>query len=200
MVYINVSVLKTLPKRELISGMGEVIKHGIIQDKVFFEELEKNHDRIQALEPDDLIRMTKKNCGIKAEVVMEDTFETGRRANLNLGHTIGHALESDLHFTWPHGECVGIGTIAAAYIACRRGMISEETLGRIENIFRLYNFRTRVKLADPGRVLILMQKDKKKIDGRLKFILPTGIGSVIQVTDVTEQEILDALAYIQTRN
>lgn len=199
LVYINVSVLKTLPERELISGMGEVIKHGIIRDSAFFCELEENHDRIAALEPADLIRMTKKNCAIKADVVMQDTYEFGLRANLNFGHTIGHAVESYLNFSWSHGECVGIGMLAASRIAYRRQMITEETLYRIRKILELYGFRTEVEIPNPAAVLALLQKDKKKINGQLKFILPTQIGSVVQVTDVGEAEILDALAYITKR-
>lgn len=199
LVYINVSTLKTLPAREFVSGMGEVIKHGIIQDGEFFSELERNHDKIAALELVDLIQMTKKNCGIKAEIVRQDTYESGLRANLNFGHTIGHAVESYLDFAWSHGECVGIGMLAASYIAWRRGMISRETLTRIENILKLYGFRTKVQIAEPTKVIALLQKDKKKVRGQLKFILPEGIGSVVQATDVTEHEIADAIEYIRER-
>ncbi len=199
LVYINVSTLKTLPEREFISGMGEVIKHGIIRDAEFFAYLEQNYDKIAALEPADLIQMTKKNCGIKGEIVMQDAYETGLRANLNFGHTIGHAVESYFNFTWSHGECVGIGMVAASYIAYRREMIPKKTLLRIESILKLYGFRTRAEILNAAQVISLLQKDKKKINGQLKFILPVQIGSVVQVTDVTELEILDALAYINER-
>ena len=196
LVYMNVSTLKTLPSEQLISGMGEVIKHGIIRDGEFFEYLENNSENIKSLNSETLIKMDKINCSIKADIVMQDERETGLRANLNFGHTIGHAVESAYDFKMTHGECVGIGMIAAAYIAYKRNMISEDILNIIENILDMYGFKTRVKLPEKENVFSFMQKDKKKIAGKLKFVLPTKIGEVIQTTDVTKDEIFDAFEYI----
>lgn len=196
LVYINVNTLKTLPKVQFISGMGEVIKHGIIRDKAFFEYLEHNSEKIKALDSETLIYMAKVNCGIKAQVVMNDEKENSLRAILNFGHTIGHAVESAFNFEMTHGACVGIGMVGAAFIALKRGLISENELSMIENELNLYDFETRVKLPADEDVWGFMQKDKKKLEGKLKFVLPVSIGEVIQTTDVTKEEVYQALAYI----
>ncbi len=140
--------------------------------------------------------MDKVNCLIKAKVVEQDEKENGLRAVLNFGHTIGHAVESAYDFKMTHGECVGIGMIAASYIAYKRDMISLNDLERIENVLTLYGFRTRVKLPKEEKILEFMNKDKKKIAGKLKFVLPTEIGAVMQTTDVKPSEISGALKYI----
>jgi len=197
LVYINVSTLKTLPTEQFVSGMGEVIKHGIIQDSEFFDYLIKNADKIKALDKDALIYMAKVNCTIKARVVEQDEKESGLRAILNFGHTIGHAVESVYDFRKTHGECVGLGMVAASYIAMKRGMISERQLKIIEDILLLYGFEIRVKLADKNLVWQFMQRDKKKLEGRLKFVLPVNIGEVVQTTDVTSDEVYEALDYIE---
>ncbi len=199
LVYINVSTLKTLPPEQFVSGMGEVIKHGMIRDGAFFSYLEQNADSVKALRADTLISMDKINCSIKADVVMQDEKENGLRAILNFGHTIGHAVESAYDFKMTHGECVGIGMIGAAYIARKRGMMGGAALDRIESILRIYGFKTRVKLPEKEKVYSFMQNDKKKIAGKLKFVLPTCIGNVTQTTDVTRDEIYGALDYITER-
>lgn len=196
LVYMNVTTLKTLPKEQFVSGMGEVIKHGIISDSCFFEYLEKNVENIKELDSETLINMDKTNCAIKADVVIQDERETGLRANLNFGHTIGHAVESAYSFKMTHGECVGLGMIGASFIALNRGYITNDTLHRIEHILKMYGFKTKVKLPSLDVVFGFMQNDKKKLDGKLKFILPVSIGEVVQKNDVTKEEIFAALEYI----
>lgn len=197
LVYMNVAALKTLPKEQFISGMGEVIKHGIIRDDNFFEYLKNNSEKIKSLDSETLIKMDKINCSIKADIVMQDERETGLRANLNFGHTIGHAVESAYNFQKTHGACVGIGMIAAAYIAVNRGLISAAELDSIESALDMYGFETRVDLPDYDAVYSFMQNDKKKLQGKLKFVLPVKIGEVIQTTDVTREEIYEAFEYIE---
>lgn len=196
LVYINVNTLKTLPEREFVSGMGEVIKHGIIRDDEFFEFLKDNSEKVKALDPDVLIKMAKRNCGIKAEVVECDEKENGLRAILNFGHTIGHAAESALGFKMTHGECVGLGMVAASYIAVQRNMIEESVLEEIVNILLEYGFAVKTALPSADTIYSFMQKDKKKSEGKLKFVLPVRIGEVIQTRDVTKEEIYSAIAYI----
>ncbi len=196
LVYINVSTLKTLPEEQFISGMGEVIKHGIIRDEDFFDYVLQNSEKIKALDTETLIKMDKTNCAIKADVVMHDERENGLRAVLNFGHTVGHAVESAYNFKMTHGECVGIGMVAASYIAKERGEIDKNTMEQIENALRMYGFKTRVTLPDKDKVFAFMQKDKKKLSGKLKFVLPVAIGEVIQTIDVTREEIYAALEYI----
>ncbi len=196
LVYINVGTLKTLPKEQFISGMGEVIKHGIIRDSEFFDYLEQNSSNIKKLDDKTLINMDKINCSIKAEVVEQDEKENELRAILNFGHTIGHAVESAYNFEMTHGECVGLGMIGASYIAQKRDMIDIADLQRIERILTEYGFKTRVNLPDKEKISEFMQNDKKKTMGRLKFVLPSAIGEVVQTTNVGQTEIFDALEYI----
>ncbi|MGN0148879.1 MAG: 3-dehydroquinate synthase [Clostridia bacterium] len=197
LVYMNVSTLRTLPEEQFVSGMGEVIKHGIIRDSEFFEYLMNNAESIKALDSETLIKMDKRNCSIKADVVMQDEKENGLRAILNFGHTIGHAVESAYIFTKTHGECVGIGMAAAGYIAKKRGLINDAALSKIENILEMYGFKIFTKLPDKDSIYKFMQNDKKKLQGKLKFILPSEIGNVIQTADVTKEEIYEALEYIE---
>ncbi len=196
LVYINVSTLKTLPPVQFVSGMGEVIKHGIIRDSEFYDFIKSNSDKIKSLESDILIKMTKRNCEIKSEIVEKDEKETGLRAILNFGHTIGHAAESALNFTMTHGECVGLGMAAVCKIAVKRGLISKDTALDIENVMKSYGFKLKADLPDADTIYSFMQKDKKKSNGKLNFVLPVRIGEVIRTTDVTEQEIREAVEYI----
>lgn len=196
LVYINVNTLKTLPREQFISGMGEVIKHGVIKDRAFFDYIKNNADKIKTLDTETFIRMSKTNCSIKADVVKQDEHENGLRAILNFGHTIGHAVESAFDFKLTHGECVGFGMIAASHIAAARGMITEDELSELAGVLGEYGFRTKIKLPSYDKVIDFMQKDKKKTAGKLKFILPAHIGSVVQASDVSSEEINAALDFI----
>lgn len=196
LVYINVSTLTTLPEVEFRSGMGEVIKHGIIRDGEFFDFLDSNAEKIKALNPELLIMMAKKNCGIKAKVVAADEKESGLRAILNFGHTIGHAVESAANFTKTHGECVAIGMYAVSHIAYKRGLIGRDEFDRIENILKKYGFRLNISI-DNEEIFRFMANDKKSIDGKIKFILPAEIGSITEAYDVTKEEISEALELLK---
>ncbi len=197
LVYINVATLKTLPHEQFVSGMGEVIKHGIISDYSFFEYIRANSDKIKALDSKTLVELTHKNCSIKADIVSKDEKETGIRANLNFGHTIGHAIESAFDFKMTHGECVGLGMLGAAYIACKRGLVTDEQVSQIKETLEIYGFSTKVALPYFDVIHAYMQKDKKKTADGLKFVLPTSIGSVEHFTDVCAEEIDNALNYIK---
>ncbi len=196
LVYINVSTLKTLPEREFVSGMGEVIKHGIIRDAEFYRFLKENSDKVRSLDTEVLMEMAKRNCGIKAAVVECDEKENGLRAILNFGHTAGHAVESALGFELTHGECVGLGMEAAFYIAVKRGTADAETLRDVEAVLAEYGFALKAKLPPAEKIYSFMQKDKKKSEGKLKFVLPVRIGEVMQTSDVSEAEIFGAIEYI----
>ncbi len=197
LVYINSSVLKTLPHREFVSGMGEVIKHSIIRDYEFFEYLQKNMDNVKELGDEVLLDMIYKNCSIKASVVSQDERETSVRADLNFGHTFGHAVESLSNFRLSHGECVGLGMLAASKVAYMRGLILESDLIKISNLLENYDFSLKTEISQIEEVVKIMQKDKKKSNGKLKFILPIGIGKVIQCDDLTEEEIFKAFEFIK---
>ena len=111
LVYMNMSVLKSLSKRLFNSGFGEIIKHGLIKDKEYYNWLKDNADRIKALDPAALEHMIYVSCNIKREVVENDPKEKGERALLNFGHTLGHAIEKEMNFSLYHGECVVLGMI-----------------------------------------------------------------------------------------
>jgi len=196
LVYINVNTLKTLPQNQFVSGMGEVIKHGIIRDADFFEYVAENRETIKALDAKTLIELSKKNCSIKAEVVSCDEKENGLRAILNFGHTIGHAIESAFEFKMTHGECVGLGMIAVCHIAYKRGTVDGEFLQRIEAVLSQYGFATRIELPSFDCIYSYMNKDKKKDNGVLKFVLPLKMGKVEQASDVTREEVFEALKYL----
>ena len=177
--------------------MGEVIKHGIIQNASFFDFLDKNHEQVRSMAENILETLTYENCSVKANVVENDEKENGLRAILNFGHTIGHAVESAFDFAKTHGECVGLGMLAASFIAYKRGMLDKPALDRIKSILEKYGFETAADLPDSSLITELMSKDKKKTDGKLKFVLPVSIGKVIITDDVTSEEISAALEYIR---
>lgn len=197
LVYINSSVLKTLPHREFVSGMGEVIKHAIIRDYDFFEYLKKNMDNVKSFSDEIMLEVIYKNCSIKASVVSQDEKEMGVRADLNFGHTFGHAVESYLDFKLSHGESVGLGIIAASRVALMRGLISDDYFNKIIKILADYGFSVKAELDDIEEVIALMQKDKKKNSQKLKFILPSGKGSVVRCDNLTDEEIINALKFIK---
>ena len=139
LVYINTTTLKSLPEREYFSGMGEVIKHGLIKDADYYEWIKENIDAIKAREHEAVREMIYQSCLIKGGVVERDPKEKGERALLNFGHTLGHAIEKLKDFTWLHGECVAAGCCLAAEISCIKGNISNNNPPTTaNNIFILY--------------------------------------------------------------
>ena len=125
LVYMNLSVLHSLPGKQIVSGMGEIIKHGLIKDASYFEWLIAHEKEIWALDPEILEEMIYISCNIKRDVVERDPKEQGERALLNFGHTIGHAIEKLSDFSLYHGECVGLGIVAASYLSMQLGHISK---------------------------------------------------------------------------
>ena len=142
LVYINVSTLTTLSDEQFISGMGEIIKHGLIKDSAYFDWLIENHDRILARDKDVLMEMIRVSCNIKRVVVENDPTEKGDRALLNFGHTLGHAIERYLDLKLSHGACVGIGCCLASVISYNRGDITEDELHKIIHAFDMFGFPT----------------------------------------------------------
>src|SRR5207248_4924442 len=135
-VVIDPQTLRTLPPRELRSGLAECIKHEIIRDAQGFEHLEASIGRALALDIDYLAELIAHNVAIKARVVEADPFEKGERAHLNFGHTFGHAIESVSRYAYSHGECVGLGMSAASFTADRLGLIDSGARQRILNVIQ----------------------------------------------------------------
>lgn len=198
-VLADVATLATLPQEELRTGLAEVVKHGVIRDADLFADLEVQADAIIARDPGVLENIVARNIRIKADVVMADQREGGLRRILNYGHTIGHALESlaleSGRATLTHGRAVALGMAAEARIAVSRGVCPAQAEARQRAL--LVRFGLPVTLGeapDADAVLALMRHDKKAEAGRLRFILPTGIGGTVDVDDVTDAEVRAALA------
>lgn len=198
LVYMNVSTLLSLDNRQYYAGFGEVIKHGLIKQKEFYQWLKENEFKIKAKEYSILKQMVYKNCKIKKEVVEHDPFEQGERALLNFGHTIGHAVEKLLDFKMFHGECVSIGMAAASFISMRRNMITKEELYDILTMNQKFFLPINIhesKITEES-VLEAVSRDKKKDSNKIKFILLDGIGHAVIDTTVTKQEMSEAVSFI----
>ena len=193
-VYINVNTLKTLPEREMRSGLAEVIKHGLILDGDFYEYIDSNLDKIFSFDENVLPYITKLNCSIKGKIVEQDEREGDLRAILNFGHTIGHAVESVSEFSMLHGEAVSVGIAGAYRLALKLGLVEAKIVERVENTLERAGLPVKVQGMDAGKIFDRMFSDKKVKDGKLNFVLPKGIGEVVQCKVENENPIKEVLA------
>jgi 3-dehydroquinate synthase len=191
LVWIDVETLRTLPKRELLAGLAEVVKYGVIYDKELFDFLEINKDKILNLDRNALTHIIKRSCEIKAEVVSMDERESGLRAILNYGHTIGHAIETVTDYKrFLHGEAVAIGMCLEARLSQMLNLIDKDQVLRIKSVVGSYGLPSATPAdININSVLSSIQLDKKAVAGELKFILPEKIGSVRIHKGVTEKSI-----------
>ena len=193
LVYMNIQVLTTLDDRQFFSGFGEVMKHGLIKDAMFYEWLIENMYEICERNLDVLQEMLIKSCTVKKLVVEKDPTEQGDRALLNFGHTIGHAVEKAKNFELYHGECVALGCVAAAYISWKRELLSMEEYYEIRDMFVPFYLPISVDGIDPEEILRLTKSDKKMESGKIKFVLLKKIGKAVIDRTVTDEEILAAI-------
>ncbi|WP_026497495.1 3-dehydroquinate synthase [Butyrivibrio sp. WCD2001] len=196
LVYMNVSVLNSLPGEQFASGFAEVMKHGLIKDSDFYMWLIDNMYEIEEKDPETLMSMIKKSCSIKRAVVEKDPTEKGDRALLNFGHTIGHAIEKYKDFTLFHGECVALGCVAAAFISWKRQMLSMEEYYEIRDMFVPFGLPISVTDIDAEKVIELMHSDKKADGNTIKFILLKKVGKAVIDPSVTDDEVREALKEI----
>ena len=196
LVYMNLNVLKTLPDRQFACGMGEIIKHGLIQDSDYLEKLSTYQREIREKNYAALLWMVAGSCKIKRHVVEEDPTEQGIRAWLNFGHTIGHSVEKLKDFTLCHGECVAIGCAAAAWMSWKRGLISEKEKEAAEQLLLAYQLPVRVKGLKPEDIVKTTKLDKKIYAGKVKFVLLKKIGEAFVTRDVEDEELLRASRYV----
>ena len=196
LVYMNLNVLKTLPDRQFACGMGEIIKHGLIQDSDYLEKLSTYQREIREKNYAALLWMVAGSCKIKRHVVEEDPTEQGIRAWLNFGHTIGHSVEKLKDFTLCHGECVAIGCAAAAWMSWKRGLISEKEKEAAEQLLLDYQLPVRVKGLKPEDIVKTTKLDKKMDAGKVKFVLLKKIGEAFVTRDVEDEELLRASQYV----
>lgn len=197
MVLFDTSLLQTLPPRDIRSGLAEVVKHGLIWDEAFTAWCGHNADKLLALDPDALQYALYYGCGVKAQVVSQDEREGGLRAILNLGHTIGHALEAVAGYgELMHGEAISIGMVGAARLALRLGR-PEEIYQTTKALMKRMELPVRIPAHfDTDRIMAAMQHDKKFKDGKMVFIIPTAIGKVEinkQITADSVREVVEEL-------
>jgi len=179
-VITDVNVLKTLPSRELSAGLAEVIKYGLIRDKIFFEWLETNIQSLIEMNPEYLTEAILRSCQNKADVVEADEFESGTRAILNLGHTFGHAIEvAQGYGNWLHGEAVGVGMIMAAKLSQAMGWLSEPDIERIISLIKNAGLPTVPPNISVDKYIELMLFDKKTKDGKINLVLQKSMGEAI---------------------
>jgi 3-dehydroquinate synthase len=198
MVLMDVDTLQTLSARDIRAGLAESIKHAVIRDAAFFDYHEANAEKILKLDGEVTKELLAKNCHIKAQVVSADEREGGLRAILNFGHTIAHAIEivGELD-QWRHGEAVALGMVAAGFIAVARGLFPIEQFQRMENLIRQFELPVRHPDLNFDELYELMKRDKKVQSGKIRFVLPTRIGEVTMVDDVTEIQIAEAVEYLK---
>ncbi len=199
-VIIDTDCLATLPRRELSAGLAEVIKYGIIWNAEFFAWLERNIAGLLALDASLLIQAILRCCSIKADVVSQDETETGVRALLNLGHTFGHAIESEQGYgNWLHGEAVAAGTMLAARTALQLGLLNQAQVMRIRTLLAAVELPLSAP-ADMDFPVFMrhMMRDKKVLAGKLRLILPTNIGQADLFSDVSET-VLQAVIETDSR-
>lgn len=191
LVFTDIAVLGTLAPRELGCGLAESVKHGVIRDAAFFDFLESYSQGILALESEPMESLVERNCRIKAAVVADDERESGLRGILNLGHTVGHVLETvlkdrDIH----HGEAVAIGMVAAGQLALERELLTDAQRERM--VALLGAFRLPVSLKAPlplDELYAAMLQDKKVKAGRIRFVLPNGIGDCLFADDIDAEAV-----------
>lgn len=195
-VLIDTHFLTSLPSRELSAGLAEVIKYGIMADAEFFAWLEQHMPALMALDQRALTQAIMRSCRCKAEVVSDDEREQGRRALLNLGHTFGHAIEKAQGYgEWLHGEAVAAGMAIACDISVEQGHMLAADYERVLTLLRAANLPTSAPASmDWDEWQQLMLRDKKVQGGKVRFILPRGLGDAVITDKVAESLIVKAVS------
>ena len=193
-VLIDTETLQTLPEEQYLSGLGEVLKYGVSLDADLFRYIEENIAAIQRRDNAGLQTIVAECCRIKARIVAEDEHETtGLRTLLNYGHTFGHAFETASGYTILHGLAVSMGSICAARLALRLGLVDDAFLHRQLELHRALNLPMEYPSEfEPQHILELMRRDKKSEFGKLRFVLPTGLGQCRVVEDIEPQQVFAA--------
>jgi 3-dehydroquinate synthase len=195
-VFADIDVLGTLPDRELRAGLMESVKAGIIRDRSLVRFMEEHAHEVLGRDAKAMEKVIAASIRMKAGVVNRDERENGLRMILNLGHTVGHAIEQATRYkALLHGEAVGWGMIAALYIAHRRHSITGAQAARLENLIHLYGPLPVLKLRAP-KLIAATGGDKKNVGGVRRFVLPIGIGDAGVVEDLATSELQAAVSYM----
>ena len=198
LVVVDTDFLATLPEREYIAGLSESIKHAAIRDPELFDWHAANAAAIRARDSRLLPELVARNCAIKADVVSRDERESGLRAILNYGHTIGHAIEALFEYELLHGECVALGMLAENHIAVARGLLDRATADRIRSLIAALGLPTRLpKPIAPDAAWRYCLVDKKNQAGGVHAVLLRNVGDPVRVGDVASSEAASAVADIQ---
>ena len=194
-VIIDINFLKTLPRKELVNGFAEIIKHALIKDKDFFHFLEKSSDKILNCNSEILKQTIKRSCEIKAEIIMQDEKEKGLRKILNYGHTIGHAIETALNYKISHGNAIAIGMSYAAKLSAKLGFLHEGSVIRRNNLLEHIGLPHKLShhKLNTRKILEHIQLDKKILNGKINFVLLISIGDAFVSDNITLEDIKDIL-------
>jgi 3-dehydroquinate synthase len=195
-VVIDINTLHTLPEREFIAGLAEVVKYGLIADVEFFNWLEANVDQIRTRDVSALTYIIEQSCAIKARFVALDEFEEGPRALLNLGHTFAHAIETATSYQgWLHGEAVSVGIALAADLSWREGLLNSEDVSRIQCLLQALGLPIKPPSdMSSEQFLSLMAQDKKVLARQLRLVLLQKIGAAFVTSDFSKENLQQTLA------
>ena len=189
-VFIDLKFLESLPEREIKSGLGEVVKCGVIRDEKFFSYLEDNAEKILQRDLKTLAHVVRRCCEIKAQVVAADEKESGLRRILNFGHTLAHAIEEETAYKkFRHGEAVAVGMAAAARISHALGKTSAENVRRLENLLKRFGMMTTCAGLDADKLYAVTFRDKKTVGGVVNWVLMKNFGDVEICGDVSASVI-----------
>ena len=194
-VVADLDTLQTLPRRELVAGLAEVIKYGPIADEAFFGWIETHLKALLARDPAALAHAVRRSCEIKAHIVGQDERESGVRAHLNFGHTFGHAIETGLgHGEWLHGEAVGCGMVMAVDLSVRLGLVPAAYAQRLTRLIRAAGLPVSGPPLGAERYLQLMRHDKKSEGGEIRFVVieAPGRAGVRSAPDAIVRQVLEA--------
>ncbi len=192
LVYNNVSTLKTLTERQYLSGLGEIIKHGLIKRRDYYDWLKENRTGILAGDAQTLMDMIHVSDQIKQKVVENDPKEQGERAHLNFGHTLGHAVEKLMDFSMLHGECVAVGMNSAAWLSMKRGHLTEEEYKDILEMITSFGLPVSVEGITAEDIVAVSKNDKKMSKGKVKFVLLGSMGHAIIDRDISDDLLTQA--------
>lgn len=199
-VYIDIDTWKTLPERQISSGLSETIKHACLGDREMFENLERNIEKVFEFDADTCEYIANKNCEIKYNVVMQDERESGLREILNLGHTVGRAVETVSDYRLLHGEALAIGMVAQIKLGEKLGFISNENAERVIGLYKRAKLPVCIpEYVDKNALVKKLYTDKKVRNGKLRFVFQKEIGDVmafgdnIYAKEIAEDEIAEII-------
>lgn len=180
-VYLDIAAWQTLPPRQLASGLAETIKHACLADQGFFHYLEQHMDRILTFDPDVCTHIAQENCRIKYSVVMKDERESGLREILNLGHTVGRAIETVSDYQLLHGEALSIGLVAETALSCYLGYMTQNEREAVIRLLKKANLPVAVpSYINREELVQKLYTDKKVKNGKLRFVVQQGIGKIVE--------------------